>query len=159
LSIQPFIGDDDSICLTGESRVQQLQVLAATDTAYTLARKHGVKTAFGSDLLFSGTLTMRQGTMLTHLTRWYGASEILQMATAANAELLRLSGPRKPYSGKLGVVEEGALADLLLVDGDPIDDIELVANPAKNFLIIMKDGKIHKDAAQSIMLRLSHGRQ
>ena len=47
--------------------------------------------------------------MLTHLTRWYGASEILQMATAANAELLRLSGPRNPYSGKLGVVEEGVV--------------------------------------------------
>ncbi len=146
LSIQPFVGDDDSICLTGESRVQQLQVLAATDTAYTLARKYGIKTAFGSDLLFSGTLTMRQGTMLTHLTRWYGASEILQMATAANAELLRLSGPRNPYSGKLGVVEEGALADLLLVDGNPIEDVKLVADPAKNFLVIMKDGKIHKDA-------------
>jgi len=43
-------------------------------------------------------------------------------------------------------VEQGALADLLLVDGNPIDDIQLIANPAKNFLVIMKDGKIHKDA-------------
>ena len=60
--------------------------------------------------------------------------------------LLRLSGPRNPYSGKLGVVEEGALADLLLVDGNPIEDVKLVADPAKNFLVIMKDGKIHKDA-------------
>ena len=42
------------------------------------------------------------------------------MATADNAELLALSGPRNPYPGKLGVVEEGALADLLLVDGDPL---------------------------------------
>ena len=68
------------------------------------------------------------------------------MATAANADLLRLSGPRNPYSGKLGVVEEGALADLLLVDGNPIEDVKLVADPAKNFLVIMKDGKIHKNA-------------
>jgi len=89
---------------------------------------------------------MRQGAMLTHLTRWYTASETLKMATATNAELLGLSGPRNPYPGKLGVVEEGALADLVLVDGNPIESIELVADPAKNLLIIMKDGKIYKHA-------------
>jgi imidazolonepropionase-like amidohydrolase len=43
-------------------------------------------------------------------------------------------------------VEEGALADLLLVDGDPLENIRLVEEPDKNFLIIMKDGKIYKDA-------------
>ncbi len=145
LSIQPFVGDDNSICLTGQSRVDQLQVLAGTDKAYTLAKNYKIKTAFGSDLLFSGTLTMRQGTMLTHLTRWYTASETLQMATAINAELLSLSGPRNPYPGRLGVVGEGALADLLVVDGDPIENINLIENPTKNFVIIMKDGKIYKD--------------
>ena len=62
------------------------------------------------------------------------------------ASCLRLSGPRNPYPGKLGVVEEGALADLLLVDGNPIEDIKLMADPDKNFLVIMKAGKIHKDA-------------
>ena len=66
------------------------------------------------------------------------------MATAGNAELLALSGPRSPYPGKLGVVAEGALADLLLVDGDPIANIALVEDPARNFLVIMKDGKIYK---------------
>lgn len=145
LSIQPFVGDDNSICLTGESRVQQLAVLAGTDKAYTLAKTHGIKTAFGSDLLFSSTLTARQGTMLTHLTRWYATSEILQMATATNAELLGLSGPRNPYPGKVGVVEEGALADLLLVNGNPLEDLDLVADPDENLLLIMKDGKIFKN--------------
>jgi imidazolonepropionase-like amidohydrolase len=146
LSIQPFVGDDDSICLTGQSRIDQLQVFAGTDKAYTLAKNYKIKTAFGSDLLFSGTLTTRQGTMLTHLTRWYTASETLQMVTAVNAELLSLSGPRNPYPGMLGVVRDGALADLLVVDGDPIENINLIENPAKNFVIIMKDGKIYKDA-------------
>ncbi len=65
LSIQPFVGDDDSICLTGQSRDQQLRVIAATDKAYTLAKNHRIKTAFGSDLLFSDTLTARQGTELS----------------------------------------------------------------------------------------------
>ena len=67
------------------------------------------------------------------------------MATGTNAELLALSGKRNPYPGKLGVVEEGALADLLLVDGDPIANINLVADPGKNFVVIMKDGRICKN--------------
>lgn len=71
--------------------------------------------------------------------------EILRMATGTNAELLALSGPRNPYPGALGVVAEGALADLLLVDGDPTADIQLVANPEPNFLVIMKDGRIFKE--------------
>jgi imidazolonepropionase-like amidohydrolase len=146
LSIQPFLSDEDSVPLTGPSRLRMLEVIAATDTAYKLARAHNVKTAFGSDLLFSETLTGRQGTMLTHLTRWYANADILKMATSANGELLGLSGPRNPYPGKLGVIKEGALADLLLVDGNPIEDITLIADPGKNLLVIMKDGRIHKDA-------------
>lgn len=67
------------------------------------------------------------------------------MATGDNAELLVLSGPRNPYPGKLGVIEEGALADVLVVDGDPIADIELIADPGKNFVMIMKDGVVHKN--------------
>jgi imidazolonepropionase-like amidohydrolase len=68
------------------------------------------------------------------------------MATADNGELLALSGLRSPYEGKLGVVEAGALADLLLVDGDPLANIDLVADPARNFVVIMKDGRIYKNS-------------
>ena len=67
------------------------------------------------------------------------------MATGDNAQLLALSGKRNPYPGKLGVVEEGALADLLLVDGNPLENIKLIEDPAKNFLVIMKDGKMYKN--------------
>jgi imidazolonepropionase-like amidohydrolase len=69
------------------------------------------------------------------------------MATADNAELLAPSGGRTPYPGKLGVIQEGALADLILVDGDPLADIALVENPDKTFLAIVKDGKIYKNVA------------
>lgn len=79
------------------------------------------------------------------MVRWYTPAEVLRVATAGNAELLALSGLRSPYPGKLGVVQEGALADLLLVDGDPIANIELIADPAKNLVLIMKDGRIHKN--------------
>jgi imidazolonepropionase-like amidohydrolase len=70
---------------------------------------------------------------------------MLKMATADNAQLLVLSGPRIPYPGKLGVVEEDAPANLLLVDGDSIANIKLIENPAKCFAVIMKDGKAIKN--------------
>ena len=73
------------------------------------------------------------------------AAEALAQATGTNARLLTLSGKRNPYPGKLGVVEPGAYADLLLVDGDPLANLDLVADPAKNFVLIMKDGRIHKN--------------
>ncbi len=60
----------------------------------------------------------------------------------------RLSGPRNPYPGELGVIEQGALADMLLVDGDPIANLKLIADPGKNFVVIMKDGKIYKNSLQ-----------
>jgi len=112
---------------------------------YELAKKYKIKTAFGTDVLFSQALAQQQGAILAALVRWYTPAEALVMATGTNAQLLALSGKRSPYAGKLGVVEEGALADLLLVDGNPIADIKLVADPAKNFVLIMKDGKIYKD--------------
>jgi imidazolonepropionase-like amidohydrolase len=79
------------------------------------------------------------------MTQWFTPAETLIMATSTNAELLALSGESTPYPGKLGVVEQGALADLLLVDGNPLENINLVADAAKNFLVIMKDGKVYKN--------------
>ena len=73
--------------------------------------------------------------------------EVLKMGTGDNAQLLALSAPRNPYPGKLGVIEEGAMADLLLVDGNPVENINLISDPGTNFVVIMKDGKIYKDIA------------
>ncbi|WP_024341857.1 MULTISPECIES: amidohydrolase family protein [Bradyrhizobium] len=113
--------------------------------SYELARKYKIKTAWGTDVLFSAALARQQGAILASLARWYTPAEALTMATSTNAELLALSGKRNPYPGKLGVVEQGALADLLLVDGNPLNDISLLADPVNNLKIIMKDGKIYKD--------------
>jgi imidazolonepropionase-like amidohydrolase len=126
-------------------RAKAAQVFAGTDATFRLAKKYKIKTAWGTDILFSPQLTRRHGELLTKLVRWYTPAETLGMATGTNAQLLALSGKRNPYPGRLGVVEEGALADLLLVDGDPIANIELIEDPAKNFLAIMKDGRIYKN--------------
>jgi imidazolonepropionase-like amidohydrolase len=146
LSIQPLPEELANAFPPGsQQRAKFADVLAGMDVAYRLARKHKLKTAWGTDIIFSAALARRQGQLLVNLERWYTPAEALVMATRTNAELLALSGKRNPYPGKLGVVEEGALADLLLVDGDPLKNIKLIADPAKNFVVIMKDGKIYKN--------------
>jgi imidazolonepropionase-like amidohydrolase len=104
---------------------------AGTDNAYRLAKKYNIRTAWGTDILFDANNLALQNKQLTKMTRWYPPAEVLKMATADNADLLALSGPRNPYPGKIGVVAEGALADLLLVDGDPVANINLLEDPAK----------------------------
>lgn len=147
LSTQPFPDELADAFPRGSDQWQKAQeVFAGTDRTYQLAIKHKLKTAFGTDILFSSQLAEQQGRILASLTRWYTPAQTLIMATGTNAELLKLSGKRNPYRGDLGVVREGALADLLLVDGDPIQDIKLIGDPDKNFLVIMKDGVIYKDA-------------
>jgi imidazolonepropionase-like amidohydrolase len=146
LSIQPFLDDEDANPVHSPMmRARQLEVIAGTDRAYALAKKYKIKTAFGTDVLFDARLAGRQGAQLAKLVRWYTSGEALKMATGDNGQLLALSGLRSPYPGKLGVVEEGALADLLLVDGNPVENIELISDPARNFVVIMKDGKIFKN--------------
>ncbi len=146
-SIQPFIGDEFAgrFAEGSANRAKALLVIKGTDTAYRLAKKYKIKTAWGSDIVFSPHLMKTHGEQLTKLLNWYTPAEILKMATADNAELLTLCGLRNPYPGKLGMVEEGALADLIVVDGDPLANIKLVEDPDKNFVVIMKDGTIYKN--------------
>jgi len=145
-SLQPFEDDGSSTFPAGSaSRAKQEQVFAGSASAYALARKHRLKLAFGTDILFSAANSARQGEMLTRLARWFTPAEVLRMATHDNAELLALSGERSPYRGKLGVVAPGALADLLLVDGDPLAELALLADPGQNLLVIVKDGRIEKN--------------
>ena len=145
-SLQPFLDDEDAAPLVNPvSQKKALEVFNGTDNAYKLAKKYRIKTAFGTDILFDARLTTRQGAILAKLIRWYTPAEILKMATADTGELMALTGFINPYPGKLGVVEQGALADLLLVDGNPVENIKLIEDPDKNFLVIMKNGTIYKN--------------
>ncbi|TCM67526.1 imidazolonepropionase-like amidohydrolase [Acinetobacter calcoaceticus] len=145
LSGQAFIDNEFANPQVGANRQKQMQVQAGTDKAYDLAKKYKLKVSWGTDILFNPQMTKNQGAILATMTRWYSPVEVLKMATSTNAELLKLSGERSPYVGKLGVIEEGALADILLVNGDPIENIQLIADPEKNLAVIMKDGVIYKN--------------
>jgi imidazolonepropionase-like amidohydrolase len=146
-SMQPFLDDEDAVPFPEGSanRAKFVEMTRGTDNAYALAKKHGVRLGWGTDTLFDPTLAARQGKQLAKMTRWFTPAQTLRMATRDNAELLAMSGPRNPYAGRLGVVEEGALADLLLVDGDPLANLSLVATPETSFVVIMKDGKVYKN--------------
>jgi imidazolonepropionase-like amidohydrolase len=130
------------------TRAKKRTVVEGTDNAFKWARKHGVKLAWGTDFLFDPAQNVKQNADILKLKQWMTSAEVLKLVTHDNAQLLALSGPRNPYQGKLGVVKEGALADLLLVDGDPIANLDLIGDPAKNFVVIMKDGKAYKNTLQ-----------
>lgn len=145
LSMQAFAVEDN----TYPSPVQQakhIQITEGTDRTYNLAKKYGVKLAWGTDLLFNPANTKNQNHGTVKLQKWFTPFEILKMVTSDNAQLLAMSGARNPYPGQLGVVEEGALADLLVIDGNPLQQIELLENPAEKFVLIVKNGVICKNS-------------
>ena len=113
-----------------------------------LAKKLKVKVLFGTDFIGSLELKELQTSEFTNRTNWFTPAEILQQATSINAEVLALSGPRNPYPGKLGVIEEGAYADLLLINGNPLEDISILTRPEETLALIMKDGTIYKNTIE-----------
>jgi len=147
LSMQPLLDDEDAIPFPegSFSRQKYISVTNGTDQVYRLAKKTGVKIVFGTDTLFDPVLATKQGKVLSKLGRWFTPVEALRQATSTAGELLALSGPRNPYpAGPLGVIKEGAYADLILVNGNPLDNLDLVADPEDNFDLIMKNGVIYK---------------
>lgn len=142
LSAQNLIPDTPS--MTAERRAKRKDILDGTGRVWQWAKKHGVKLAWGTDILFEPELNSEQSKLVLPLKQWFTPAEILKLVTYNNAQLLALSGPRSPYQGRLGVVETGALADLLLVEGNPLADIDLITDPQKNFAVIMKGGTIYK---------------
>lgn len=145
--LQAFFDDEDAVPFPpgSASRAKQLEMIKGTDNAYGLVKKHRLKLAWGSDTLFDPKLASRQGVQLAKLATWFTPGEVLRIATGQNAEVLAMSGKRNPYPGRIGVVEVGALADLILVDGDPTRDLDLITTPETSFLMIIKDGRIVKD--------------
>lgn len=145
-SLQPFLQDEDSnVYPDPERRASQYRVVQGTVHAYELAQKYGIKTAWGTDILFNPKNTMSQGKQLAKLTRFYDPLTLLTQATGGNGELLALSGERNPYPKPLGRIAAGAWADLLVADGDPKAGLDFLADPERNLRVIMKNGQIYKN--------------
>jgi len=122
------------------------QVMAGAITEMELAKKYKVNLAYGTDAF--GPLGGEEKALMefTSRSRWFSAVEILKQATSNNAKLFGMCGKLNPYTaGKLGVIEKGAYADLLIYEGNPLDDIQVIVNYKENLKLIMKDGKIFKN--------------
>ena len=145
-SLQPFLQDEDSNVYPDPARqASQKQVAQGTVNAYALAQKYGIRTGWGTDILFNPKQTPTQGKQLAKLTRFYDPLTVLAQATGVNGHLLALSGERNPYPGTLGRITPGAWADVLLVDGDPSQNLDFLATPETHLRLVMKGGTIHKN--------------
>lgn len=161
LCTQPFVESDHDYP-SPASAEKNRQVCQGVERTFRWALDHGVNVAFGTDLMLNPAKSGRQSDMVTRLARLAGSPiEGLKIATSANAELFRKAGARDPYQiptatdlakygdkphlAHLGVIAEGAWADLLLVNGDPTQDLTLLADPATNLKVIIKDGHVHKN--------------
>ena len=135
--------------LTGSAASKFLQAQAGAKAAFTRAKKVGVDMAWGTDILGSKEKTLDlsalQSQEFVARAEYFTPFEILKQATSTNARLCAESGARHPYrAGSIGVIEPGAYADLLIVDGNPLDDISLLARPEESLAVVMKDGVVHK---------------
>lgn len=120
-------------------------VEAGLDTMFTLAKEYGIKIAFGTDVVVNPEACADQNKEFAARLDWFTPAEILTQATANSGELLQLSGDRSPYPGIVGRLVEGAHADLLLIDGNPLEDISILEDHETVLDLIMKGGTIYKN--------------
>jgi imidazolonepropionase-like amidohydrolase len=101
-----------------------------------ICKRHGVPVAYGTDLL--GQLQVAQSEEFALRAQVLSPAEIIRSATTIGARIVRMEG-------KLGCLKPGAFADLLLVDGNPLRDLKLLAEQGRHLSVIMKDGRFHKN--------------
>jgi imidazolonepropionase-like amidohydrolase len=146
LSTQPFESGDNVLNPEQMEKAHQSLGDAGWQSSVRLAKKHGVKVAFGTDLFSRSPTSRTENTMLPRLGTVFSNAEALRIATSGNCALFARSGKRNPYrAAPLGLVAEGAWADLLLVRGNPVDDLRLIEDYERNLLVIVKDGVIYKN--------------
>ena len=127
-------------------RARAKQAADGLDQMMTLAKKYGAKIALGSDMVGSPAVKVQQVSEFTARTNWFSNLEILKQTTSQNGALWAMSGPRNPYGDTpIGVIEPEAYADLLIMEGNPLEDTSVLTKPETNLNVIMKDGKIYKN--------------
>ena len=120
-------------------RMELPRKLEATCRAYHEIRRRGIRVVIGGDYGFNITPMGENARDIGHFVKFFGYSpaEALRCATSVGGDLMG-------HAGELGVIREGALADLLLVDRNPLEDLSVLVGP-DHFAMIMKNGKMHRD--------------
>jgi imidazolonepropionase-like amidohydrolase len=129
--------------------IQQAKLKVVADgarNAVALAKKYHVTILWGTDVFFGDAIFRNFTQEFAYRDEFFTPIEQLQQVTGNNGKVLALSGLKNPYPGAaLGVIKEGAYADIILVNGDPTKDIRLLMDADKNIDLIMKDGEIYKN--------------
>jgi imidazolonepropionase-like amidohydrolase len=126
----------------GEERLaKNREIMDRSGPYFDLLKKYEVKTAFGTDIV--GPHQEFQNREFTLRAEHFTPVEVLRQATSEAYEVINMSGPLNRY-GRFGVIEEGALADILVIEGNPLQDISILERPGEVLRLIMKDGRIHK---------------
>lgn len=145
LSPQVLIFENEIVGLNADQQRKQQQALEGIDDMMKAVNKIGFeKIVFGADIVTNMGLLERIGEEFILRSQWFEPIEILRQVTSRGGELMALSGPRNPY-GKLGVIEVGAVADILVVEGNPLEDISVMTQPRENFKVILQGGSVYKN--------------
>lgn len=145
LSPQVLIFENEIVGLNADQRRKQQQALEGIDNMMKAVNKIGFeKIVFGADIVTNMGLLERISEEFMLRSQWFEPIEILRQVTSRGGELMALSGPRNPY-GKLGVIEVGAVADILVVEGNPLEDISVMTQPRDNFKVILQGGSVYKN--------------
>lgn len=126
-----------------ETNLEKLKVvLAGQENLIELIKKHDITTGFSTDLI-AGMYPMVTREFTERALYWTPA-EVLAQATSESAKVIRMSGKRNRY-GNFGEIRKGWVADLLLINGEPLDDISVLRDPENNLALIMKAGEVVKN--------------
>ncbi len=136
-SWSPSIGD-----LVRKAKLAEAQ--EGTANVLKWAKKYGVLMGWGTDLLFDAEGRKNELKDLDFRKDIFSSAEIMIQATGNSGKIVALTGKRNPY-GKLGVIEEGAMADVLIYSKNPLEDVAVVADPETNLKLIIKDGVVFKN--------------
>lgn len=131
---------------TEENLRKARTILEGYDKVMTLAKKHGVKMAFGTDAAGSSDMFAAQLLEFEVRSKFFTPREMLIQATSNAAELLAMSNSRNPYKdAQLGVIQEGAWADMLIYSANPLEDIKVVMEYEDTLKVVIKNGVIYKN--------------
>ena len=146
MSVNTF-GDYDAMpgFFTHEQKVKGVAVGKGARNAAKLMNKHNVFTIGGSDMFGLPFVERIKEDITCNVDAGYTPAQAMKHWTGNAGIVLKWSGPKDPYpTYELGAIKEGAYADLLLWDGNPLDDISLILDEEK-LVFIMKDGLVYKN--------------
>ncbi len=148
MSVEAFANPEEITFFTADQKAKAAQVNKGAVQMMEWARKHDVLIVTGGDMFSSAYGPRQADNMIIMKNYGFTPVEILKVGTSNAAEVLSWSGGMNPYKdGPLGIITEGAYADVILVDGNPLENIDMIQRA--HVRVVVKDGAIYKNTLGS----------